>query len=263
MNQLILHLSLIAVCSSFTLPAAEVDLSRYFQGKDGCFLLDDMKANRIVYRFNEKRCALRFAPCSTFKVPLSLMALDKGVLRDETTTFKWDGVDRGNPSWNRDTSAADWIKYSVVWYSQRITPRLGPEAVKDYLARFDYGNRDISGGLTTFWLGSTLKISADEQLRFWERFWRGGLPVSRHATDITKKIVHLETSASGVELSGKTGSYTTDHEELGWFVGHLEGPKGEYLVIANYTGPTAPTKEYPGLIAKGICLEILSNLKLY
>jgi beta-lactamase class D len=263
MNKLILHLSLIVACCSFTLPAAEVDFSRYFPGKEGCLLLYDLKANKVVYRFNEKRCALRLAPCSTFKVALSLMAFDKGILKDETTTFKWDGVDHGNPGWNRDTSAADWMRNSVLWYSQRITPQLGPKTINDYLARFDYGNRDITGGLTTFWLGSTLKISADEQLRFWERFWRGVLPVSRHATEITKKIIYLETSASGMELSGKTGSCTTGQEELGWFVGHLSGPKGEYLIIANYTGPAAPTKEYPGLITKGICLEILTNLKLH
>lgn len=263
MNKLILRLLLIAVGCSFTLSAAEADFPRYFQGKEGCFLLYDLKANKVIYRFNEKRCASRFAPCSTFKVALSLMALDQGVLKDETTTFKWDGVDRRNPAWNRDTSAADWMRNSVVWYSQRITPQLGPETIKDYLARFDYGNRDISGGLTTFWLGSTLKISADEQLRFWERFWRGDLPVSRHAVDITKKIIPLETSASGMELSGKTGSHVTDKEQLGWFIGHLAGPKGEYLVIVNYTGPATPTKEYPGMVAKGICTEILGNLKLY
>ena len=66
-------------------------------------------------------------PCSTFKVPLSLMAFDQGILQDENTTYRWDGVDRGIPQVNRDTSAADWIKNSVVWYSQRLTPQLGPE----------------------------------------------------------------------------------------------------------------------------------------
>ncbi len=66
-----------------------------------------------------------------------------------------------------------------------------------------------------------------------------------------------------MELSGKTGSHVTDKEQLGWFIGHLAGPKGEYLVIVNYTGPATPTKEYPGMVAKGICTEILGNLKLY
>jgi beta-lactamase class D len=263
MKRMVLYLLSFAAFTSPALRAADVDLSQFFKGKDGCFLLYELRANKIVRRFNEKRCALKVAPCSTFKVPLALMAFDQGILKDETTTYQWDGVDRGSPVWNRDTSAADWMKYSVVWYSQRITPQLGPEKIKTYLAKFDYGNQDISGGLTKFWLGSSLKISADEQLRFWERFWTNGLPVSQHATDRTKKIIYLETSPAGMKLSGKTGSHTTDKEELGWFVGHLEGPKGEFLVVVNYTGPTVATKEYPGLIAGGICREILAKLELF
>jgi beta-lactamase class D len=64
-------------------------------------------------------------------------------------------------------------------------------------------------------------------------------------------------------LSGKTGSHTTEKEELGWFVGHLTGARDEYVVIANFTGPKSSMKEYPGLIAKGICTDILKDLKLY
>src|SRR5689334_7997960 len=94
-------------------PAAEIDFPKFFQVKDGCFLLYDLKSGKVVQRFNEKRCEERFAPCSTFKVPLSLMAFDQGILTNEKTTYKWDGVDRGRPDVNRDTSAADWIKYSV------------------------------------------------------------------------------------------------------------------------------------------------------
>jgi len=243
------------------LPAAEVNFSRYFTNKDGCFLLYDMKSDQFLQRFNEKRCALRYAPCSTFKVPLSLMAFDQGILQDENTTYRWDGVDRGRPQVNRDTSAADWIKNSVVWYSQRLTPQLGPDKIKKYLAQFDYGNQDISGGLTNFWLGSTLKISANEQLEFWKRFWRGQLPVSHHAVEVTRKITWLETSPAGMKLSGKTGSHIYGPEELGWFVGHLDGPKGEYLVVVNYTGPTT-ANQYPGLVAKGICQDILAGLGL-
>ena len=262
MNRLLVSALFAVAVAAFTLPAAEVNFAHIFQGKDGCFLLYDLKANKVVQRFNEKRCAQRFAPCSTFKVPLALMAFDRGILKDENTTYQWDGVDRGRPEVNRDTSAADWIRNSVVWYSQRLTPELGPGTITNYLARFDYGNQDISGGLTNFWLGSSLKISADEQLRFWERFWRGELPVSPHATEVTRKITYQETSPSGMRLSGKTGSHLYGREELGWFVGHLEGPKGEYLVVVNYSGPTSASNSYPGLIARGICLDILGELGL-
>jgi beta-lactamase class D len=131
------------------------------------------------------------------------MAFDRGILKDETTTYQWDGVDNGNPVWNRDTSAADWMKNSVIWYSQRVTPQLGLTTINKYLADFKYGNEDTSGELMHFWLDSTLKISPDE-----ERNWRnGGARPSRskRALELTRKIIP-ETSSSGAVLSGKTGS---------------------------------------------------------
>jgi beta-lactamase class D len=245
------------------LTAAETDLSSFFPGKDGCFLLYDLKADKMVQRYNTNRCNLRVSPCSTFKIALALMAFDKGVLQDETTTYKWDGVDRGNPLWNRDVTAADWIKNSVVWYSQRITPQLGAITIKGYLARFNYGDQDISGGLTNFWLGSSLKISPDEQIRFLKKLWRGELPVSRQGLELTRKIMCLETSPSGTVLSGKTGSHISETDALGWFVGHLDGPHGEYLIVVNYSEGNPPRQAtYPGAVAWNIAKEILTKLGL-
>jgi beta-lactamase class D len=265
MRKAIFHFLAIAMWMPFRLAAADPDFSSFFQGKDGCFLLYDLKADKLVQRYNARRCTLRVAPCSTFKIALALMAFDKGVLKDETITYKWDGVDRGNPLWNRDVSAADWIRNSVVWYSQRITPQLGSVTIKDYLARFDYGNEDISGGLTNFWLGSSLKISPDEQIQFLKKLWRGKLPASRHAIELTRKIMYLETSPSGTALSGKTGSHVWETNALGWFVGHIDGPHGEYLFVVNYSEENPPKLEasYPGLTARNISKEILTKLELY
>ena len=264
MRMTIFHFLAIVLWFPFRLAAAEPDFSQYFQGKDGCFLLYDLKADKVVQRYNPKRCALRVSPCSTFKIALALMAFDKDVLKDETTTYQWDGVDRGNPLWNRDVSAADWIRNSVVWYSQRIAPQLGSATIKDYLAKFDYGNEDISGGLTNFWLGSSLKISPDEQIQFLKKLWRGKLPASRHAIELTRKIMSLEISPSGTALSGKTGSHIFETNALGWFVGHIDGPHGEYLFVVNYSEENPPKrKDYPGLIAENITKEILTKLELY
>jgi beta-lactamase class D len=240
--------------------AAEPDFAKIFQGKDGCFILYDLKADKVVCQYNAARCAQRLSPCSTFKIAIAVMAFDKGILKDEGTTFKWDGVDRGNSNWNRDTSAQDWLKNSVVWVSQRITPQLGPVTITNYLARFDYGNRDISGGLTNFWLGSSLKISANEEIEFWKKLWRDQLPVSVRAMTLTKKIMPVEISPMGSRLAGKTGS----HKALGWFVGHLDARDGEFLVAVNYTADIpSDGKIYPGMIAENLCQKILGKMGLY
>src|SRR5580698_5493433 len=121
----------------FQAGAAEPDFAKIFQGKDACFILYDLKTGKVVSQYNAARCEQKFSPCSTFKIAIAVMAYDQGILKDENTTFKWDGVERSNSNWNRDTSAQDWLKYSVVWFSQRITPQLGPATITNYLAQFD------------------------------------------------------------------------------------------------------------------------------
>jgi beta-lactamase class D len=252
--------------------AGEPNYARLFVGRDGCFELYDLKSNTLLVRSNPRRCAERTSPCSTFKVPLALMAFDAGILLDENSSIKWDGVKTSREAWNRDQTAASWMQNSVVWFSQRLTPQLGMAKVKNYLKRFDYGNRDMSGGLTRAWLESSLAISPDEQLRFWQRFWREELPVTKHAFAMTKRITLVETSPAGWALHGKTGSGAVgtggaDEKSklwLGWFVGHIANGDREYLFVASYTDLAVPEDDRPsGWIARDIAKEILKELGLY
>jgi beta-lactamase class D len=240
--------------------AAEPDFARLFSGRDGCFELYDFKTNETVVRYNPTRCAVQTSPCSTFKVPLALMAFDAGILTDESSSMKWDGTKTSRDAWNRDQTAATWMQNSVVWFSQRLTPLLGLDKVKAYLSRFGFGNEDMTGGLTRAWLESSLLISPDEQLRFFVRFWREELPVSKHAFDMTKKITLVDTSNSGWALHGKTGSGA----RLGWFVGHVARGNREYVFVTSYTDRVVSRDERPpGWIARDITKEILKAMGLY
>jgi beta-lactamase class D len=252
--------------------AAEPDFAKLFEGRDGCFELYDLTADKLVVRFNPDRCAQRASPCSTFKVPLALMAFDAGILKDETSSMKWDGTKYSRDAWNRDQTAATWMRDSVVWFSQRLTPQLGMDKVKDYLARFDFGNRDMSGGLTKAWLESSLQISPDEALRFWERFWREQLPVSKHAFEMTKTITLVDTSPAGWTLHGKTGSGDIPSPgsgkdsglRLGWYVGHVARGGRSYVFVSSYSDRVPSADSNPsGWIARGIALKILQQMGLY
>ncbi len=134
------------VASAFNL------LTMSFEKLDGCFLLYDMKSKDYIEEFNSARCRQQTAPCSTFKVPLAVMAFDAGVLKDEQTKFKWDGKKRSILTWNQDQTASSWMKESVVWYSQIITKKMGRKKVQAYLDKFQYGNHDFSGDIATAWL---------------------------------------------------------------------------------------------------------------
>ena len=252
--------------------AGETDFARAFAGRDGCFELYDLKENKLVVRSNPERCAQRTSPCSTFKVPLSLMAFDAEILTDESSAMKWDGTKYARDAWNHDHTAATWMRDSVVWYSQRLTTQLGMEKVKAYLARFDFGNKDMSGGLTKAWLESTLLISPDEELVFWQRFWREQLPVSKHAYAMTKAITLVETSPAGWTLHGKTGSGAKGagggRERmtygLGWFAGHVAKGDREYVFVTSYTD-RVPSLDHrpPGWVARDIAKQVLEQMELY
>lgn len=249
--------------------AAQPDFGELFKGKAGCFILFDLGAGKITAEYNELRCKERLFACSTFKIPLSLMAFDLGLLKDETSLIKWDGVDRGTGGWNRDQTARSWLKNSTVWVSQRLTPRIGRKRMQGYLAGFGYGNQDMSGGLTSAWLSSTLKISAEEQLDFLKRLWRARLPVSARAAALTRKSIYSEASASGAVMSGKTGSgFLEGHDkrngrQVGWFEGHLSSGGREYVFVTNFSDISAPTSGPAGFAAKEITTSILTEMKLY
>jgi beta-lactamase class D len=54
------------------------------------------------------------------------------------------------PDWNRDHTLASAIRFSVVWYFQEIARRIGAARMQRYVDAFQYGNRDLSGGVDRF-----------------------------------------------------------------------------------------------------------------
>ena len=249
----------------------------YFRGTQGCFLLYNLKSGEFEKIIGNEQCRKRLTACSTFKLPLALMALDAGVIQDENTTLKWDGVRRSTQAWNQDQTAASWIKNSVVWYSQRLTPQLGLSQIKKYLKMFHYGNQDFSDGLQQSWLTigdgdpakhrGSLKISAYEQAEFMKNYWNESFPLSKHAYIVTRKITFLETSSKGFELSGKTGSgFLGPHHDLriGWFISHVGGNSQSYIAVTSFTDVT-PSKDpsYGGFRARDITKTILADLGLW
>ena len=79
--------------------------------------------------------------------------------------FQAGDPDRGGANWTKDTDPADWMRYSVVWYSQRITHAIGAESLARHTRDYAYGNADFSGdpgfdnGLKRAWIASSLRLS--------------------------------------------------------------------------------------------------------
>jgi beta-lactamase class D len=126
------------------------DLSGFFKGTQGAFVLYDLKNNRYV-RYNEQRCREQFSPKSTFKIPNSLIGLETGVIRDAELVIQWDS-EKYPPQadwnqepfihWGKDQTLRSAIKYSVLWYYRELALRVGDQQMKKYVTAFDYGNKD-------------------------------------------------------------------------------------------------------------------------
>jgi beta-lactamase class D len=265
---------LLCIATFFSSSAfAAISPDKYFPDMDGCFLLYNTKTTQFEQVINEPRCRERFVPCSTFKVPLAVMAFDAGILKTPDDILKWDGTKDTREVCNRDQTPRTWLKDSIVWVSQRITPQLGEKKFKAYLEKFRYGNTDISGGITKAWLippdsaTPALKISAYEQVEFLKALWTGTLPVSNDAMRLTRELIYLETSPKGFRLSGKTGSnfYGTEQKmRLGWFIAHIANGDQEYIAVTNISdkAPAGPPT-YSGAKAKEITKQILTDLGLW
>lgn len=227
-----------------------------------CTVIADAATGKVLLQQGEA-CAGRVTPASTFKVAMSLMGFDSGFLQDEhapVLDYRQGDPDWGGANWLKPTDPAAWIKYSVVWYSQRVTHHLGTDKVTQYAKDFGFGNADMSGdpgqnnGLDRAWIASSLKISPLEQVAFLTRLVNGKLPVSAHALDMTRNITRLEQSPTGWDMHGKTGAAfprlsKTDFDYAhgwGWFVGWAtQGHRT--LVFARLTRDEAENKVSPGL----------------
>lgn len=220
-----------------TLSASQFDLSAHFADFDGCFVLVN-DAEKTVQRFRPTRCSEQLPPCSTFKVPNSLIALETGVIADADTVFRWDGKQHRRKALNRDHALQSAVKHSVLWYFQEVARRVGQQRMDATLAKLDYGNRDTSAGLTTFWLGESLAISADEQVAFLMKLKQRQLPFSDRAQQITRHVMRQTPDGN---LYGKTGSCLAadGRPPVGWFVGWVEAEDTTYYFATNIKGEDA------------------------
>jgi beta-lactamase class D len=176
-----------------TVAAADPDLARFFGNIKGTFVLLDAQTGRVV-RHNPERAGTRFLPASTFKIPNSLIALETGIATGPDFALAWDSTVAPREAWwpgdwARDHTMRSALPASVVWYYQELARRTGPERMQGYVSRFDYGNREISGGIDQFWLTGGLRISPEEQVEFLRRFYFGELGVSERSTRIVKELL--------------------------------------------------------------------------
>ncbi|WP_244136551.1 OXA-1043 family class D beta-lactamase [Burkholderia sp. BCC0405] len=203
-----------------------------------CIVVADATTGQVLVQQGD--CATRVTPASTFKIAISLMGFDAGILKDEhtpTLDFHAGYPEWGGAPWREPTDPARWMTLSIFWYSQQVAQALGQARFQLYTSAFGYGNADVTrrqgklSGLTGAWVNSSLRISPLEQVGFMCRVANRTLPVSAHAYDMTERITLIDRQPDGWIVHGKTGTGSPGlgydaSRAYGWFVGWAaKGPR--------------------------------------
>ncbi|KMJ57151.1 hypothetical protein AB685_17195 [Bacillus sp. LL01] len=239
-------------------PVLYEDLSTYFTGIEGSFVLFSLKDERY-HIYNKEKSLIRVSPDSTYKIYSALIGLEERTITPSDSGMKWNGKQNEYQEWNRDQTLETAMKHSVNWYFQGLDRKIGKETLATYLKRLNYGNENLSGGVGNYWLESSLKISPLEQVE---------LLRSLYTNEHHFEPVHIETVKSALTLEkkgdttlyGKTGTgIVNDQTVNGWFIGFVETNEDTWFFATNIQDNDTAN----GSKAAKITLSILENKGLY
>ncbi len=243
MKNILLYILLLLSPELFAQKTDILDLKSYFGDFSGAFCVYDLNTDSYI-QYNPQQCRTRFSPCSTFKIPNSLIGLETGVIADTGFVIKYDSILHPADSfmlanepfkhWFQDLSLKNAFRYSCVWYYQELARRVGHERMEKMVKELDYGNMDISGGLDRYWLCSSMQISANEQIEFLKRLYLHKLDGFSDKNIEAVKSIMLYESTPDYKLYGKTGGGDClENSFIGWYVGFVETGTGLKIFAMN------------------------------
>ena len=234
------------------------DLSAYFGDYEGSFVLYDL-GNDAWNIYDMENATNRVSPDSTYKIYDALFALEEGIITPNNSLMAWDKEIYPYEEWNKDQNLDSAMKSSVNWYFDKINEQLGISRSYNYIKEIGYGNENISGDVSSYWLESSLKISPVEQVELLTKLYNNELDFSSENVDAVIDSIRLSVSESGT-LYGKTGTGRVEgHDVNGWFVGFVETKGNTYFFAANI----GADNDAAGRNASEITMSILSDMDIW
>jgi beta-lactamase class D len=262
---LILLVNLNANCQTKTVKTKEIVKSEFGNILDslkvkGAILIYDFK-NKTYYSNNFSWTKRGIIPASTFKIPNSIIALETGVIKNDSVIFKWNGEKRNFKKWEEDLTFKKAFQVSCVPCYQEIARKVGVKRMKSYLKQLNYKGM-VFDTLTidNFWLHGKSKFSQMQQIEFLERLYFSKLPISKRTENIMKDIMQIEKTETYV-LSGKTGWGMHNEMNNGWLVGYLETNNSVYFFATNIEKEETTMDEFPTIRMQST-KEAFKKLKL-
>lgn len=199
---------------------------------EGAILIYDFKGGK--YYSNDFEWSKKGnLPASTFKIANSIIALETGIVENDSTLFKWNGEARNLKNWEQDLIFRDAFHFSCVPCYQEVARKIGVNKMIEYLDKLEYGNIIVnSTNIDMFWLEGESHINLFQQIDFLMRFYQSELSISTRTEGIMKRMMVIEKNDE-FKLSGKTGWSIRNGNNNGWFVGYVESQSKTYFFATN------------------------------
>ena len=235
-----------------------VDFSKYFGKYEGSFVLYDL-GNDAWSIHDIEHATLRVAPDSTYKIYDALFGLEEGVITPQDSFIAWNGENYPFEAWNADQTLQSAMASSVNWYFQSVDEQLGTTSVYDYIKEIGYGNKNMSGDFSTYWMESSLKISPIEQVELLTKLQNNSFGFAPENINAVKDAICLSSSDAGT-FYGKTGTGRVNGQDVnGWFIGYIETADNTYFFATNIGADSDAT----GGNATEITMSILSDMNIW
>ena len=216
---------------SCTSHRADIDnsLKKYFDDNkvEGCFTMFN-NSNGEVSVYNMAMDTARVSPDGTFDIVNALIGLHTGRILDDSMLMEGQNM-------------IDAFKTNNVKYFQAVARRIGPDTMRSWMDSIKYGNKDISGGIDSFWLNNHLKISPDEQLGFIKRLYFDQLSFRKSVQQNLREVM-LKEDSSQYRFAYKTGiGYNEKGNGQGWVVGWIEENMHIHFFVTFFKAADATT----------------------
>jgi beta-lactamase class D len=173
-----------------------------------------------------------FAPLNTFFAIPTMIALDKGYISHDSTT---------------------WVSLDSVNFYEGLISKIGREAMVKTRDSLQYGKGIMTADSTKYWSNSSLLITPDEQLGLIKKLYFNALPFQKRSQDMYKKMILKEDNAN-YKLSYINGLDTAKGKS--WFLGYVEENKHPYFfVFYTQSVKSTPVINDHGALLKTILLQ--------
>lgn len=186
--------------------------------------------NIQVYGNDLARAQTAYVPASTFKMVNALIGLEnKKVTVDEV--FKWDGLKKSYPMWEKDMNLGEAMKVSAVPVYQALARRIGLDLMQKEVKRIRFGNMDIGKKVDNFWLVGPLKVTPLQEVNFAHQLAYKTLPFQQQVQQQVQDMLLIE-EINGYKVYAKSGWGMGVKPQVGWLTGWVKQPNGHKVAFS-------------------------------